>query len=280
MSNPPQASRKEWAAVTRLEAFKKWRRQTTLLTAAVTNAILEAVQVRPAMTVLDLASGAGEPALSLCAAVGAEGRVTATDLAPELLALAQEFARERDIRNVSLALANAESLPFDDRKFDCVTCRFGVMYFASPLRALREAWRVLKPGGRAVFAVWTAPEQPIFATTVGVLVKHVRAPLGESKASDPFSFANPGRLSGLMREAEFQQVQEEARNLSLIWSGSPEQYWEYFQENTAPFRQLIDALTPAVRPQVAAEVYQAAGEYFDGRQINFPGVILLVSGLR
>ncbi len=280
MPNETHSGQKEWAHLTRLEAFRKWRRQGIVLARGVSDALIEAAQVRPAMKILDLASGAGEPALALCQIVGSEGQVIATDVAPELLALAEEVAREEGVKNIILTQASAESLPFVGEKFDRVTCRFGVMYFANPLRALREANRVLKPGGRAVFSVWTSPEQPFFASTVGALEKYVRAPSREPKDPDPFKFATPGSLSALMRDAGFQPVQEETRKTALTWPGSPEQFWEYFQVHTAPFRTLIDGLPQELRPQVASEVYRAAGKYFDGRQISFPAVILLVSGLR
>ncbi len=280
MSNPPQSSRKEWAAVTRLEAFRKWRPQATILARGVTDAIVEAAQVKPAMRVLDLASGAGEPAMALCTAVGSEGHVTATDLEPQLLALAREFALERGVQNIALTPANAESLPFADRKFDRVTCRFGVMYFPNPTRALREAYRVLKPRGRAVFSVWTSPEQPFFASTVGVLRKHAQAPHGGQNEPDPFRFATPGSLSVLLRDAGFRSIQEETQDVSLTWAGTPEQFWQYFQEHTAPFRALIDGLAPEHRSRVTAEVCAALGQYSDGRQIKLPAVILLASGLR
>jgi len=106
------------------------------------------------MRVLDLASGSGEPALTLARHVDATGHVVATDLSQGMLDLAEENARKVGLANISFRQADAHRLPFDNESFDCVTCRLGIMYFVDVHGALMEIRRVLKPEGRAVFAAW------------------------------------------------------------------------------------------------------------------------------
>ncbi len=134
--------------------WRKWNAQFAVMTRAATEAMVQVAQVKSGMHVLDLASGTGEPALTLAEAVSPNGHVMATDLVPEMLAIAEEIARERRLRNISFKQADAEALPFADKTFDAVTCRLGVMFFPDAAKALGEVHRVLKPGGRAAFVVW------------------------------------------------------------------------------------------------------------------------------
>ncbi len=99
------------------------------------------------MKVLDLACGSGEPSLSLARAVGPMGHVIATDIVPGMLEIAEENARRKGLSNIEFRIADAEAIPFPDESFDVVTCRFGVMFFSDPERAMREARRVLKNDG-------------------------------------------------------------------------------------------------------------------------------------
>ena len=107
--------------------------------APLTDMMLAVAGIQPGMQVLDLAGGTGEPALTIAASVGPDGHVTVTDLVPEMLAAAEAKARARGLTTISVRQAAAESLLFPDQQFDRVTCRLGVMHFADPAQALREA---------------------------------------------------------------------------------------------------------------------------------------------
>ncbi len=166
----------EWTGAKTVAAWRKWHAHIAAFSRGATEAILEAAQLRPGLRVLDLASGVGDPALSIAAEVAPAGRVTATDLGPGMMSLAEELARKNGTTNIEFREANAESLPFADESYDILTCRFGIMFFPDLRKALRECFRVLKPGGRAAFVAWGKKEQPFFGTTAGILLKHVPVP--------------------------------------------------------------------------------------------------------
>src|SRR4029079_16082673 len=96
---------------------------------------------------LDIASGTGEPGLSV-AITSPKGRVVLTDLVAEMLAIAARRARVHGVVNVSTTACSADDLPFGDATFDSVTVRFGYMFFPDVAKATTEFARVLKPGGR------------------------------------------------------------------------------------------------------------------------------------
>lgn len=271
--------RQEWTAGA--GAWRKWNPQFVVQTRAATDVIVQAAQVRPGMQVLDLASGTGEPALTLAAAVGPEGHVTATDLVPDMLAVAEESARQRGLTNITFQQADAEALPFPARTFDSVTCRFGIMFCPNAGQALREIHRVLKPGSRAAFMAWGPFEQqPYFTSTIGVFLKYVHLPPPAPGAPHPFAFAKPGTLSAALHEAGFTQAQEETRTIPWGFPGTVEQCWEYVRDLGAPaFRRVIEALAPEQHAQVISEVLGAIRQYDDGQQVNFPAAVVVATGV-
>ena len=272
----------EWTGERTVAAWRKWHAQIAAFTRGATEAILEASQLRPGMSVLDLACGVGDPALSVAAEVAPSGRVTATDLGPGMMSLAEELARKKGLSNIDFREANAESLPFADASFDVLTCRFGIMFFPDLGKALRECLRVLKPGGRAAFVAWGKKEQPFFTTTAGIILKRVPVPPPppDPDGPSPFMFGERDRLRRALESAGFANVHEEDRIIPGRWSGSVEEYWEQFTEVAAPFRPLLDQLTSEQRAQARAESLLAVKKFWDGHEINLPLEIVIGSATR
>src|SRR5579864_1937723 len=139
-------SEPSWGSQYRLVASEKWKAKSAAMGQPVTDALVEYAQPTPGMRVLDLASGTGEPAISLASRVGPTGHVTALDVSADLLEIAGKRARNRGLKNFTTQDADAHSLPFPDGKFDLATSRFWVMFFRQAEGALRELRRVLRPG--------------------------------------------------------------------------------------------------------------------------------------
>ena len=106
--------------------------------------LVELVRPQSGWRALDIATAAGHTALALAPHVE---HVTAADITPQMLTVAQGLARERGIGNVSFEEADAENMPFAGGAFDLVTCRIAPHHFSNVPRFLSEVARVLKPGG-------------------------------------------------------------------------------------------------------------------------------------
>lgn len=115
--------------------------------------LIEAAQIDVGMDCLDIASGAGEPAISIAVKVGPTGSVTCIDANPEMLKGAQDRAGNLGLDNMSFEIGDMMELPFEDDRFDAVTCRFGLMFADDPVSVLTGVRRILKPGKRAAFMV-------------------------------------------------------------------------------------------------------------------------------
>src|SRR5947208_12839125 len=144
------------------------------MVAPVTQAVVEDGQIGSRHAVLDIATGPGEPALSVAALVGPEGKVFGIDPVPEMVAAARRAADRLGVRNAQFEVAFADRLPFPADTFDAVISRFGAMFFPSPIDAVREMLRVLKPGHKLALAVWhSADTNPFFNTMSQVIDRYI-----------------------------------------------------------------------------------------------------------
>jgi SAM-dependent methyltransferase len=114
MSDPKHAP---WGSSYRLIAADKWKAKSAAMGRAVTEGLVKYADPRPGMRVVDIASGTGEPAISVAGIVGPKGSVTASDVSSELLEIAAERAQKRGLTNITFQQADAQSLPFPDETF-------------------------------------------------------------------------------------------------------------------------------------------------------------------
>lgn len=169
--------------------------------------LIELTGISPGERVLDLGSGTGDPAISIGLALGNEGAITACDLTPEMLAKARERSVNVGLNVISFAASDMTALTFEDNTFDCVTCRFGLMFPEDKVAAAREALRVLKPGGRVGYVVWGPyDENPPFF----VIRRAIAEAMGQEEGAVPHrhSLGQPGQLSEILDGAGFANIEE------------------------------------------------------------------------
>jgi SAM-dependent methyltransferase len=158
--------------------------------------LIAAAQLRPGMRVVDVACGTGALTLAAARAVSPGGSAVGLDLNPGMLAVARRKAPEIDWRE-----GPAEALPFSTGEFDAALGQFGLMFFQDKCAALREMWRVLRPGGRLVIAVWDALENTPGYSGVTALLARL---FGEEVAGllrVPYALGDARLLEGLLLDA-------------------------------------------------------------------------------
>jgi SAM-dependent methyltransferase len=182
----------EWTDPVTVSTFGKWHAKSVVQTQEATDALVQVADLADGLSVLDIASGTGEPAITLAKAVGPNGHAMGTDLARGMLDVAEENAQSARVTNVSFEQADAHSLPFQDEAFERVTCRFGVMYFADVGEALREIRRVLRRGGVLAVTAWgPIEENTLVVSAMGPFLGRVSVPPSAAGAPNPFRLHHP-----------------------------------------------------------------------------------------
>lgn len=269
-----------WDSFARVNASERWRRQSAAMGRGVTEAIVAEARIEPGMRVIDVASGTGEPAISIAGVLAGTGLVCGSDISPGPLAIATGRAAARELRNMHFIRANVHDLPFADGLFDRATSRLGIMFFADLPRALGEIRRVLRPGGRASLLAWGPFEQPYFQATAGTVLRRLPHFTLPAPSTALFKFGAPGTLSMALREARFSDVEERLASEPWNWPGAPEELWEYFQQVTIPFQPLLQAIPPEHRDEITQDVLAALRKRYNGREVKFDAQVVLASGTK
>jgi SAM-dependent methyltransferase len=188
------------------------------------------LEVPASGAVLETACGTGAVTRHLRARLPEGVRLTITDLAPAMIERAREVVGER--AGIEYRQADATALPFADRAFDAVICQFGVMFFADQAQGMREAARVLKPGGRFVLNVWDRLERNVLSQAVHEAVAQVFPHNPPRFLEVPFSWHDLSRIVRDLQAAGFGRIDvsvqprastaPDARHVALgLVAGSP-----------------------------------------------------------
>jgi ubiquinone/menaquinone biosynthesis C-methylase UbiE len=261
--------------------WEKYREIIRQMFAPVTQALVEDGLIGSGHAVLDIATGPGEPALTIAVLVGPEGKVFGVDPAPEMVTAARRATDHLGFRNTQFEVAYADHLPFPADTFDAVVSRFGVMFFPSPVDAVREMLRVLKPGRKLALAVWHSAERnPFFYTTSRAIERYVDSPPSAPDAPDAFRFASPGKLWDVLGEAGATAPSERLLQFTIEAPVPVEEFWTVRCEMSEKLRGKVAMLSREQLTEVKRESFEALRGYSTDRGMSFPAEVLIVSGTK
>lgn len=125
---------------------------------------IEMSGVRKGNKVLDIAGGTGDLTYAFSKRVGADGKVVLADINESMLKVGRDRLADRGVAgNLEVVQANAEHLPFESNEFDVVTIAFGLRNVTHKEQALKEMYRVLKPGGRLLVLEFSKPRNELLS---------------------------------------------------------------------------------------------------------------------
>jgi ubiquinone/menaquinone biosynthesis C-methylase UbiE len=277
LMQPDQAVIDGWSGAAPF--WEKHREIIRQMFAPVTQALVEDGLIGHRHAVLDIATGPGEPALSLATLVGPEGKVAGIDPVPAMVAAARRATSLLGFRNTQFDVAFADHLPFPADTFDAVVSRFGAMFFPAPIDALREMLRVLKPGRKLALAVWHFAEgNPFFYTLQRVIDRFVDSPPLAPDAPDTFRFASPGKLRDVLGEAGAMAPTERLLQFTIQAPISVEDFWTLRCEMSEKLREKVAMLSSEQLTEVKRQSLEALRAYSTDRGMSFPAEVLIVSG--
>ncbi|PIP81132.1 MAG: bifunctional demethylmenaquinone methyltransferase/2-methoxy-6-polyprenyl-1,4-benzoquinol methylase UbiE, partial [Gammaproteobacteria bacterium CG22_combo_CG10-13_8_21_14_all_40_8] len=183
-----------------------WKRYTIDLSGA-----------RAGQSVLDLAGGTGDLTSRFSQIVGPTGQVVLADINDSMLKVGRDRLSDRGlISNIEYVQANAETLPFPDNHFDCITIAFGLRNVTDKQAALNSMFRVLKPGGRLLVLEFSKPQYPWLSKIYDLYSFNLLPKMGKLVANDAESYQylaesirmHPDQetLKQMMLDAEFDRV--------------------------------------------------------------------------
>lgn len=227
--------------------------------------LLDAVGVEAGSVFLDIATGPGYTA----GAAQMRGAIaTGVDFSAKMVDEAS-----RNYPNALFYEGDAEHLVFPSGFFDAATCPFGLLHMADPDRAISEAWRILKPGGKFAFTVWAPPEKhAFFKLVLGAISRHGSLDVPLPEAPPFFRFSEAAESQTALETAGFGDI--EINEITLHWQPSSGQaLLDTIYKSTVRTAMLLEAQDETIREKIHSEIIASVSESKEPVDLPWPAII-------
>ncbi|SOE18447.1 ubiquinone/menaquinone biosynthesis C-methylase UbiE [Hoeflea halophila] len=231
-------------------------------------AMLAAVRLFHGARVLDAGCGPGYAA-GAAAALGA--RVKGVDFSDEMIAVAG-----KRFPQLPFEIADVEALDEADNSFDAVVSGMVLYHVTDPPKAICEAYRVLKPGGRYAFSQWSAPSvSPLFGGFLKIVMAHADVAKADP-APDAFLLSDVDHATGLMQQAGFSEI--ESVQVESVLRAPSDDFYSFFMRFGVRISLILSRQTEAVQATIRESVNSHFSQYAKGGEIHVGMPCIVYSG--
>jgi ubiquinone/menaquinone biosynthesis C-methylase UbiE len=256
--------------------YNKHRRFIEKLYVPLTQAVIQKAKIFDGDQILDLATGMGEPALSIARAYGNSASIIATDLFHPMLQTARAEAAKRNYESIQFCRCRGDELPFVDESFNAIVCRFGFDFFSNPEKSLEHAIRILNPGGRVVLVVW----HQLKFNPVHDVVNRAAEKIFPSKPNpvhdSDLGYENPGVLANLLVQAGLNSVEEDIFDFMMEVDVDLDEFCEIRVE-ISDHRDKLAQMSNKQKDQLFEEIRNGFRPYFQSGRMRLPSKMIIVT---
>jgi ubiquinone/menaquinone biosynthesis C-methylase UbiE len=236
--------------------------------------LLEMAELKPGEKLIDIACGTGLVSFPAAEKLGRNGFVLATDISDNMVKIGNESANEKKYTNIRFERMDAEELNVPDEEYDVAICALGLMYVPDPVKALKEMFRVLKPGGRAVAAVWGQRDHCGWAEIFEIVDKRVSSEVCPMF----FNLGNRDMLKRSFEAAGFSNIIFERLNTELIYHSGEEACGAAFAGG--PVALPYHKFSEQVKTEVHKEYLDSIKSFQQGSGYAVPGEFVVARGVK
>ena len=236
--------------------------------------LLASTNIKPGDNVLDVSCGSGLVTLPIAEAVTSIGSVTGIDLSEGMIEKARARTKKLNFSHVSYKQMDAENLDFEDNLFDTVVCSLGLMYFPYPEKALKEMYRVAKPGAEVSTLVWGVRKECGWASIFPIVDKRVKSDVCPLF----FQLGTGDALKNAFESVGFEDISSDRFSLNLhflddeqacvaaFWGGAVALAYQKFDEQT--------------RKEAQKEYLDSIQSFKKGKGYSIPGEFVITRGIK
>jgi SAM-dependent methyltransferase len=267
----------EWTAAA--PGWVRHRLELETPTRPVTERMIAMARIAHGQRVVDLACGIGNPAFAIAEIVGANGQVLGFDINPPMIEGAQAWARANGIANVQFRVIPTElDLGIAPNSCDAATCRFGLMYMADPVGALRALYQVLKSGAHVAVSTWGPLERfPLFTVAGGIIGRHVNLPPPDPTAPGPSAIPEATVLESYLSAAGFADAENVVFDVPCYVTDTPADFWSLLSETGGPLVTLLASLTETQRRAIRDDAIRTLGAMFPSGPVALGGEAIIAA---
>jgi ubiquinone/menaquinone biosynthesis C-methylase UbiE len=238
------------------------------------DALFAHAKIEAGEKIVDVACGTGLITFRALEATGENGFVLGTDISDRMVEMSTKTAVENNLLHVKFERMDAEELKLPDEKFDVALCALGLMYVPSPVNALKEMYRVLKPEGRCIAAVWGKRISCGWADIFEIVDKRVSSEVCPMF----FNLGNETMLEKNFEAAGFSKIHTEKISTLLHYHSANEACAAAFEGG--PVALAYFKFEPDIQKEACKEYLASIEQYRNGNSYDVPGEFVIGMGIK